>query len=229
MEDRHLIPTKSTRVGPNLHTEVVDPYYRATAQLTSMLAGFELSAAADIGCGYAGITEDIASALPSQATLYAVDADPEVFPTSHGAASCQVIELVQDVYQLELPKQVDVIVCRFLLLDLTNPLAAMRAMRRWIRPGGHLALLEPITSTGRIGTSAIASASDEIVDQDIGLRLYDLLTAIDADEITIDAFTPVGLGASLAGRYLAAMTGVEPGSNTFIALPTLVLACGHIQ
>jgi SAM-dependent methyltransferase len=208
---------------------VVDPYYRATSQLTSLLAGLELDTAADVGCGYAGITEDIAIALPPKATLYAVDADPEVFPASYETASCQVIELVQDVYQLELPTQVDVIVSRFLLLDLTNPLAAMRAMRRWIRPGGHLILLEPITSTGRIGTSAITSASDEIFDQDIGLRLYDLLTAIDADEITIDAFTPVGLGASLAGRYLAAMTGIDPAPSTFISLPTLVLACGHIQ
>ncbi len=229
MEDRHLIPTKSTSVGPNLHTEVVDPYYRATSQLTSLLASFEANTAADVGCGYAGITEDIAIALPPKATLYAVDTDPEVFPASYKPASCQVIELVQDVYQLELPTQVDAIISRFLLLDLADPLAAVTAMRRWIRPGGRLLLLEPITTTGRIGTRAIASASDEIVDQDIGLRLYDLLAALGAEEITIDAFTPVGLGASLAGRYLGAMTGVDPAPSTFISLPTLVLACGHIQ
>jgi SAM-dependent methyltransferase len=208
---------------------VVDPYYRATAQLTSLLAGFGLNTAADVGCGYAGITEDITTALPADATLYAVDGDPDVFPASYEPASCQVIELVQDVYQLELPTQVDAIVSRFLLLDLTNPLAAVRAMRHWIRPGGRLFLLEPITSTGRIGTSAITNASDEIFDQDVGLQLYDLLTALDADEIMIDAFTPAGLGSSLAGRYLAAMTGVDPPPSTFVLLPTLVLACGRIN
>lgn len=230
MGDRHFIPTKSTCGDSNQHPEEIDPYQQATNQLMSMLAGLAPASAAEIGCGYAGITQDIARSLPAEATLYAIDIDPEVFPGPYdNLQSGKVVELVQDVYRLELPTQVEAIISRFLLLDLVNPLAAVTEMRRWIRPGGRLFLVEPITSTGRVGTSPITSSSDEIFDPDMGLKLYDLLTAVGAKSITIDAFTPVGLGESLVGRYLAEMTGVDPGPATFITLPTLISASGDIE
>ncbi len=187
---------------------------------------------ADVGCGDAGVTFDVAQALPSDTILYAIDHDPTVFDppfNEHTKVHCTVTTLVQEVNELTLPTEVDVIFSRFLLLNLPAPLAAVERMRHWVRPGGHLVLMEPITSTGRVEGHPLSVGTDEIANPDIGLRLYELLTNVGVNEPSIAAFTPVGLGESLAGRYLAAMTGVDPDPTSFVSLPTLVLAWGQVQ
>ncbi|WP_298210439.1 class I SAM-dependent methyltransferase [Ferrimicrobium sp.] len=209
-----------------------DPYAPATDQLLGLLLALSPSTVADVGCGSAGITSNVARALAPGAILYAIDADPTVFHTlsdEYTPSSCAIAPLVQDVNELTLPTTVDLLFCRFLLLDLKEPVAAVQRMRQWVRPGGRLVLMEPITSTGRVGDRPLSAESDEIVNPDIGLKLCELLIRAGALQLNATAFTPVGLGASLAGRYLAAMTGIDPDPASFIVLPTLVVASGQIQ
>ncbi len=226
MGDRHYFPSKS---GPG-DDRAWDPYEDATQQLVGLLQMLGVTTVAEVGCGYAGITDTIARALGPSVTIYAIDIDPDAFVRTQerGALPPSVIEVVQDVYQLMLPCKVDAVVCRFFLLDLAEPLEALRAMRNCLRPGGHLILLEPITSTGRVGEHVVAADTTEILHPDIGVRLVDLLEAIGADTIELASCTPIGMGASVVGRYLGAMTGVDPAPTAFVALPTLVSAWGHL-
>lgn len=232
MGDRHLIPTKSNCGQTNTDDDIGDPYSQATDHLLDLLVSLNPHLVADVGCGDAGVTFDVAQVLPYDTTLYAIDHDPTVFDPpfdEHTRAHCTIMTLVQEVNELALPTEVDVLLCRFLLLNLVAPLAAVERMRQWVRPGGHLVLMEPITSTGRVEGHPLSVGTDEIANPDIGLRLCELLADVGVNEPSIAAFTPVGLGGSLAGRYLAAMTGVDPDPASFVSLPTLVLACGQVQ
>jgi SAM-dependent methyltransferase len=222
--DRHSLITNSAFV----HTNQRDPYASATHDLVTRVKSLAVDSIADIGCGDAGITDVLARSLGPQVTVYAVDQDPDVFVHNwRNRADASVIEVVRDVNDLRLPRLVDVIVSRFLLIDLATPLEAIRQMRSWLRPGGHLVLLEPITSTGRVNHQSLMVDSDEIVNPDIGIELAELLEATHFSGIELFATTPVGIGESLVGRYLGAMTGNDPDPRDFVALPTLVTAWGR--
>jgi SAM-dependent methyltransferase len=224
------MPTNFDSAPLNARENDGDPYFEGTAAMLRLLHMVNATTVADIGCGDAGITKAIAGALPTRATVFAVDVDPTAIEqlSVSTAPLARMVGLTRDVYSLALPKQVDVALSRFLLLDLDNPARAVGAMCRCVRPNGYIVLAEPITSTGRIGSDLITSSADEIVWPDIGLELGALLLAAGAENLTLQAITPVGLGNSTVGHYLGAMTGVDPEPTTFISLPTLVIASGQI-
>lgn len=98
----------------------------------------------DVGCGPGSITVDLARAV-SPGEVVAVDAAPAAVELAREAAvEADVPNLtvqVADVHALPFPAaSFDVVHAHQVLQHLTDPVAALREMRRVTRPGGVLAL-----------------------------------------------------------------------------------------
>lgn len=97
----------------------------------------------DLGCGPGTLTIDLARHV-APGRVVGVDASGEVLEDARArAAEAGVdVELVQgDVYALDLPDDAfDVVHAHQLLQHLSDPVAALREMRRVARPGGIVAV-----------------------------------------------------------------------------------------
>jgi ubiquinone/menaquinone biosynthesis C-methylase UbiE len=112
----------------------------------------------DVGVGPGTITVDFAERLtdgPIVGTVVGIDsASAAVSATLRLAAERGVTNLsvsVGDVYDLEFPDaSFDVVHAHQLLQHLSDPIAALRQMRRVCRPGGLVAAREraPVTQSG---------------------------------------------------------------------------------
>ncbi|MDQ1293617.1 MAG: hypothetical protein QG608_1498 [Actinomycetota bacterium] len=97
----------------------------------------------DVGCGPGSLTADLASRVaPGHVT--ALDPSPEVLAKAQTLAEEQGVRNVEfrtgDVSGLDLPDDgFDVVHAHQLLHHLTDPVAALREMRRVCRPGGIVA------------------------------------------------------------------------------------------
>lgn len=97
----------------------------------------------DVGCGVGTITWDLASRLGS-GSVVGIDTSEEILETARGnrseGVSAEVEFGVGDVYTLDLPDDsVDVVHAHQVLQHLTDPVAALREMRRVCREGGIVA------------------------------------------------------------------------------------------
>jgi SAM-dependent methyltransferase len=97
----------------------------------------------DVGCGPGTITVDIAGRV-APAAVVGIDREPEVLATASDAARAAGIDTVTfevgDVYALAYPDaSFDVVHAHQVLQHLTDPVAALREMRRVCVPGGVVA------------------------------------------------------------------------------------------
>ena len=97
----------------------------------------------DVGCGPGTITADLADRVPG-GRVTGLDADPGVVAAARaGSARADLGWAVADVYALPLADgTVDVVYVHQVLHHLTDPVAALREVRRVTRPGGIVALRE---------------------------------------------------------------------------------------
>ncbi len=99
----------------------------------------------DVGCGPGTITTDLA-ALVAPGEVIGVDTSEAVLETARARAAdagATVTFQVGDAYALDLPDDsFDVVHAHQVLQHLTDPVAAVREMRRVTRPGGVVALRE---------------------------------------------------------------------------------------
>jgi SAM-dependent methyltransferase len=146
----------------------------------------------EVGCG----TGALLSSLQTPAALFGLDIDPAALAQARNhAASADLIR--GDAHRLSIPAaSLDIVFCHFLLLWVSDPLAALREMKRVTRPGGYvLALAEP-DYTAR-------------VDQPASLAVIGRLQAESLHRRGAD----VGLGARLAELFdRAGMAITETGA-----------------
>lgn len=175
----------------------------------------------DVGAGGGDVSVALAELVGREGRVYAVDSDPqardEVARTA--AAHTQVIALTQAGEDLVLPEQVDLAFCRFLLLHVRDPAVVVRRMAAVVAPGRWMVIQEPITSAGRIDGHAMSMPDAR--HPDVGAVLPAL--ARDAGLEVVDAWAeaPAGVGPGPVSRYLATLTGVDPGDDP-VVLPPLV-------
>jgi len=97
----------------------------------------------DVGCGVGTITWDLAR-LVAPGRVIGIDVDEGILAAARGAAPDDVVGVelrVGDVYGLDLADDsVDVVHAHQVLQHLTDPVAALREMRRVCRPGGVVAV-----------------------------------------------------------------------------------------
>lgn len=157
----------------------------------------------DIGCGPGTLTVDLARHV-APGRVVGVDTVPEVLEGARArAAEAGVhVEFVEgDAYALDMPDHsVDVVHAHQVLQHLTDPVAALREMRRVARPGGIVAVRE-----SDYGAFTWFPASTGLDDW---LHLYREVTAANRAECD-------------AGRHLlswferAGYTDVTPGASAW--------------
>ena len=180
----------------------------------------------DVGAGGGDVSVALAEIVGHTGRVYAVDADPlardEVARAA--AAHSQVLALTQDGEDLTLPEPVDLAFCRFLLLHVAEPAAVLRRMALAVRPGGWVVAQEPVTSAGRVGGDPLSMP--EALHPDIGAVLPALVRDAGLELVDAWAEAPAGVGPGPVTRYLASLTGVDPGDDP-VVLPPLVTVIGR--
>jgi SAM-dependent methyltransferase len=96
----------------------------------------------DVGCGPGSITRDFGTLVGPEGEVLGVDSSADV--VAQAAAACdlpQVRFAVEDALHLDVPDGAyDVVHAHQVLQHLTDPVAALREMRRVTRPGGLVAV-----------------------------------------------------------------------------------------
>jgi ubiquinone/menaquinone biosynthesis C-methylase UbiE len=98
---------------------------------------------ADIGCGVGAVTAWIARQVGPAGEVVGVDLGPEQVRKAREHAAAEGIAntrfAVGSATETGLaPEAFDLVFCRFVLMHLPDPVAALREMRRLVRPGGVL-------------------------------------------------------------------------------------------
>ena len=200
-----------------------DVYRRPLATALDRLGLRQGWRAADIGAGGGDVTVALARLVGKNGRVYAVDSDParrdQVAEAAAGASQAQVVALTQSGEELRLPEELDLALCRFLLLHVVDPVAVLTKMRDAVRPGGWVVAQEPVTSAGRVG--GIPLSMPDAVDADVGALLPSLARQAGLELVDAWAEAPAWAGPGPVARYLEAMTEVDPGDDAVI-LPPLV-------
>jgi SAM-dependent methyltransferase len=144
---------------------------------------------ADLGCGIGTVTGDLARLVGSTGQVAGVDLSPDQLAQARarlaGAAFAHVTFVEASATSTGLPEaSFDLVYCRFLLLHLVEPHAALREMHRLLRPQGILVCEDgDLTSAGSEPPSALGLFADLFgrlgptrkVDYTLGRRLYHLV------------------------------------------------------
>ena len=104
----------------------------------------ENSSLLDVGCGPGTITVDLAKKL-SEGTVLGIDISDEIIAKAEAGAQNSKLAnctfTTGDTYDLDFEdNSFDIVHAHQLLQHLTNPVAAIKEMRRVVRPGGIVAL-----------------------------------------------------------------------------------------
>jgi ubiquinone/menaquinone biosynthesis C-methylase UbiE len=99
----------------------------------------------DIGCGFGDTTQQIAGLVGSRGEVVGVDAAANFIETARGEAAqaslANVSFAVADVQAADLGGPYDMAFSRFGTMFFANPVAALRNVRRALKPGGQLVMV----------------------------------------------------------------------------------------
>jgi len=125
----------------------------------------------DVGCGQCHWSRLLAPRMAAGAHVTALDQDPKWAAgdsaiAAHFAASGAGVTFRQGDAQA-LPfadHSFDVVTCQTVLMHLADPLAALREMRRVVRPGGLVICVEPcnLAQTAMANASTVTLSIDEL-------------------------------------------------------------------
>lgn len=141
------LETAADRYTHGHHESVLRSHRWRTAENS---AGFLLphlrpgQAVLDVGCGPGTITADLA-ALVAPGPVVGLDAAPDVIATAIAGTAERALPNLSfttgDAYRLDLPDdRFDVVFAHQVLQHLSDPVAALRELRRVTRPGGIVAV-----------------------------------------------------------------------------------------
>lgn len=101
----------------------------------------------DMACGPGFTACELARAVGPQGTVTGVDINEELIATAHQAKAAEGVENVSfrtgNVYELSLPENTfDFVYARFVFQHLENPQLALSNVRKILKPGGVLCILD---------------------------------------------------------------------------------------
>jgi SAM-dependent methyltransferase len=163
--------------------QIYGPGTRSLLKRAGLARGMRV---ADLGCGVGMVTGDLARLVGSTGQVVGVDLSPDQLAQARarlaGAAVAHVAFVEASATSTGLPEaSFDLVYCRFLLLHLVEPHAALREMHRLLRPHGILVCEDgDLTSAGSEPPSALGLFADLFgrlgptrkVDYTLGRRLF---------------------------------------------------------
>jgi len=146
---------------------------------------------ADIGCGVGQVTVDLAELIGVKGHVVGVDVSraqlAEARRLAHQLQLANISWVEASALSTRLPSgSFDLVYCRYLLLHLMEPEAALGEMHRLLRPGGVLVCEDgDLTSAGSEPPSALGAFAELFnalgqarqVDYTLGRRLYQMVMA----------------------------------------------------
>lgn len=98
----------------------------------------------DVGCGSGAITRSIAEKIGPSGRVLGIDPNEGLIEQARqNAGNTPGLVFRQgDAYTFDTPERFDLVTCARTLQWLADPMAALRNMKRLVKPGGHLAILD---------------------------------------------------------------------------------------
>jgi len=175
----------------------------------------------DLGCGAGDVSLLAAELVGAGGVVVGVDRAAAAVATARQRAQAQglanVSFLQAEIADLDLAPM-DAVVGRFVLMHQPDPMAALARARRWVRPGGVVAMMEShLTALGAGWHSWPPSAAyQQLLDTmlpiiqaaggriDMGLQLRHTFLGAGLPEPILDVHAlPAGSAAPAMGRYMA--------------------------
>jgi len=174
---------------------------RALLQTAGIQSGMRV---ADVGCGVGVVTRVLASLAGPRGSVVGIDASAEQVDQAKLQAAAggffNAFFIAADATNTGLPRaSFDMVYCRFLLLHLPDPEAALREMVALLKPGGVLMCEDgDLTAAGSMPVTALNAFADLFgrlaplrgVDYAVSRRLYHLIAAEGMKNIHIHIHQP---------------------------------------
>lgn len=173
----------------------------------------------DVGCGTGGVSLAAARIVGPDGHVVGVDMDPGVLETARNNAAASTTGNVRFerhvLPDVELSEPVDAVVGRLILMHLDDPVAVVKGLTRWVRPGGLVTFQEVNISRARaVPDVPLVTTCREWIcagqreagsDPDMGEQLAQVLRSAGLADPTVAVAVPTG-GADSEAMTLVAET-----------------------
>ena len=185
--------------------KVLDSVYGAGTRALLQRAGVKTGMrVADFGCGVGMVSRLLAVMVGSHGSVVGIDNSPGQIAQARLRAETDGLGnmnfIAADATQTGLPRaSFDLVYCRFLLLHLPDPEAALREMVALLKPGGTLVCEDgDLASAGSVPFSALNAFAELFsrlgplrgVDYSISRRLYHLVAQEELKNVNVHIHQP---------------------------------------
>jgi ubiquinone/menaquinone biosynthesis C-methylase UbiE len=188
----------------------------------------------DAGCGAGDVSIVVAELVGPTGRVLGIDRSEAAIATAwrrivDRGFDGRVSFLERGIEASDLPRPVDAIVGRFVLMHQADPAAALRALARHVRPGGIVAFLESDmrATVAGVHSSPHSAAYDRVlrwitaaliaarahVDMGVELRRAFLEAGLTSPSVSMHAFVDGGPGCALVPYILDSVASIRPLSD----------------
>ena len=218
----------ATGAGAVHRLEVLDSVYgagtRALLQRAGLKTGMRI---ADCGCGVGMVSRLLAVMVGRKGSVVGIDNSPEQVEQARLQAEADQLNnltfVAADATSTGLPRaSFDMVYCRFLLLHLPDPVAALREMAALLKPAGTLVCEDgDLSAAGSMPFSALNAFAELFgqlgavrgVDYSISRRLYHLVIQEGLKNVNVHIHQP----AIASGKQKALLElSVAEAANAFV-------------